>query len=56
MIHHSERDFHSIQEIIQSLPPDSHLRHALRNLQHSELLRLNMLRSALAEVTEPPES
>jgi hypothetical protein len=56
MIHGSERNLHRIQDVVQSLPPDTHVHHTLRNLQHSEFLRLNMLRTALAEVTEPPAS
>ena len=52
MIDDSERDFHRIQNIIQSLPSNSHLRHTLRDVQHAELLRLNMLRTALTEVAE----
>ena len=54
MIHNSESDFHRIQDFVHSLPPNNHLHHALRNLQHSELLRLNMLRTVLAEVTGMP--
>lgn len=52
MIHKSEKDFSRIQKIIQSLPPGSYLRHTLRNVQHAELLRLNMLRTVLREVTD----
>lgn len=48
IIHDSERDFHCIQDIVQSLPPDTHLHHTLRNVQHSELLRMNMLRTSVA--------
>ena len=54
MIHGSESELRRIQDVVQSLPPDTHLHHTLRNVQHAELLRLNMLRTALAEVTEPP--
>lgn len=52
MIRNSEDDFHRIQDVVQSLPSDSHLRHTLRNLLHSELLRLNMLHSVLKEVAD----
>ena len=55
MIHGAESELRRIQDVVQSLPPDTHVHHTLRNLQHSEL-RLNMLRTALAEVTEPPAS
>ncbi|HKO17590.1 MAG TPA: hypothetical protein VJU82_01765 [Acidobacteriaceae bacterium] len=54
MIHKSEKDLNRIQKIVQSLPPESYLRHTLRNLQHAELLRLNMLHAVLKELPEPP--
>ena len=52
MIHDSERSFHQIQDALQSLGANSNLRHTLRNLQHSELLRLELLRSVMAQVSE----
>jgi hypothetical protein len=52
MIQRSEKDFSCIQKIVQALPPESYHRHTLRNVQHAELLRLNMLRAVLKELTE----
>lgn len=53
MIHDSERSLHQIQDVVQSLGTKSNLRHTLRNLQHSELLRIELLRSVMAQLTEP---
>ena len=54
MIRAGEQSLHQIQDLVQSLPANSHLRHTLRNLQHSELLRLDMLHQIAAEMTKPP--
>lgn len=55
MIHDSEKTIHEVQDFVQSLPANSLLRHKLRNIQHSELLRVQMLQSALIEAGGPEE-
>ena len=55
MIHHAERNLHEVQDFVQSLPANSPLRHKLRNIQHSELLRLQMLPNALTEAGGPDQ-
>lgn len=41
-----------LQNLVQSLPRDGELARTLRNRQHFELLRLNALRTVLAELEE----
>ena len=55
MIRDSEKNIHQVQDFVQSLPTNSPLRHKLRNIQHSELLRVHMLQAALTEASEPEE-
>ena len=55
MIHDSEKNIHEVQNFVQSLPTYNPLRHTLRNIQHSELLRIHMLRAALIEAGGPEE-
>jgi len=55
MIHDSEKNLHEVQNFVQSLPVNSPVRHRLRNIQHSELLRIRMLQAAVIEAGGPEE-
>jgi hypothetical protein len=55
MIHDSEKNIREVQDFVQSLPAYSPLRHTLRNIQHSELLRVQMLQAAVIEAGGPAE-
>lgn len=55
MVHDSQKNLHDLQDFVQSLPAYSPMRHKLRNIQHSELLRVQMLQTALKEAGGPEE-